>query len=71
MWISRFLSAISIALMVVFPPLLLLHWAMCRMWAKPCPNCGERWHTELVGEWQGEDWKCQTCGHYWEVPYGH
>lgn len=51
-------------------PLYPFFYILCRLEAKECPYCGEKWYTELVGEWDGEDWKCQTCGKYWQLPYG-
>lgn len=54
-------------------PLFLILWPPCfilsRLQAKPCPKCGERWFTTLTGEWDGEDWKCGRCNHYWNEPY--
>lgn len=50
-------------------PLWPLFYLLCRLQARPCPRCGEKWHTELVGEWDGEDWKCRKCGNIWIVPY--
>lgn len=45
-----------------FWPLL---WLSCRIGAARCPDCGSKWQTELMGEWDGEDWKCHNCGLYW------
>jgi hypothetical protein len=45
--------------------LLFVFWLSCRLGARRCPACGEDWHTELVGEWDGEDWRCGRCGHFW------
>jgi hypothetical protein len=42
-----------------------LVYLLDRLHAKPCPYCGERWYTELTCEWDGEDWKCRTCGNLW------
>lgn len=50
-------------------PLLIIHYFICRLKAKECPECGEKWCTELVGEWDCEMWECQKCKHYWEVGY--
>ena len=57
--------------------LILLDWLMLPFWpfayllarleAKPCSKCGEKWYTELTGEWDGEDWHCRTCGHHWTI----
>lgn len=44
-------------------------WLTCRFGAETCPNCGEKWFTELVGEWDGEDWKCSKCDQFWVMPY--
>lgn len=46
-----------------------LFWLMCRMQAEQCPRCASRWRTTLVGEWDGEQWGCDACGHWWETPY--
>jgi len=56
-------------LFALFLPFWPVFWLDCRVRAKVCPKCLEKWHTELVGEWDGEHWKCRSCGHYWEVPY--
>lgn len=45
--------------------LLLIFWFHCRLNARRCPACGEDWFTELVGEWDGEEWHCASCNHYW------
>lgn len=50
-------------------PLWPLAYVLSRLQAKPCPECGEKWYTELTGEWDGEDWHCRRCGHHWTVPY--
>lgn len=60
-WVFNVLFAILIL------PLLLPHWVVCRLTAKTCPQCGERWLTELVGEWAGEDWHCLSCNFFWTV----
>lgn len=62
----RIINAICFVLMLPFWP---LFWLLCRLEAKPCPQCASQWRTELVGEWDGEMWKCHACGHYWETPY--
>lgn len=49
--------------------LLFAFWISCRMSARQCPACGEKWLTELVGEWDGEDWHCASCSHYWNRKY--
>lgn len=54
---------------VLVSPILALNWLLCRLEAKRCPKCGEDWWTTLVGEWDGEMWKCVSCGHCWETPY--
>jgi hypothetical protein len=54
-------------LFVLFLPFWPVFYLMCRLKAKQCPHCGEKWYTELVGEWDGEDWHCRTCGGYWTV----
>lgn len=56
-------------LFVVCVPLWPVLYVACRLSAKTCPRCGERWFTELTGEWDGEMWECRRCGHYWETPY--
>ncbi len=58
---------LGLFLTVLFLPLWPVFYYWCRMTAKPCPKCGEDWYTELVGEWDGEHWKCHTCKHYWET----
>jgi uncharacterized Zn finger protein len=63
------MRVLQAVLFILFLPFIPLHWAMCRLSAKPCPKCGEKWMTELLGEWDGEMWGCRTCGHYWETPY--
>lgn len=44
------------------------HFIYCRIIAKPCPKCGERRLTELVGEWGDEAWHCAVCDYYWHSP---
>jgi len=61
------LRVLNVVLFVLFLPFWPLFWVMCRLQAKPCPACGEKWLTELVGEWDGEQWRCARCNHYWEV----
>ncbi len=63
--VRQFLFAV---LFVLTLPLLPLFYLMCRLEAKPCPQCGEHWHTELTGEWDGEDWRCNRCRHCWHLP---
>lgn len=58
---------INCGLFILFLPFLPLHWMLCRLFAKQCPNCKAKWWTELVGEWDGEMWTCHYCDHYWEV----
>lgn len=60
---------LQMLLFVLCLPLLPALYLYSRMHAKPCPKCGENWYTELVGEWDGEMWKCWNCKHYWELPY--
>jgi hypothetical protein len=61
------LMAVAWVLFLPFYPLFFLH---CRLIAKPCPKCGEKWATELTGEWDGdEDWHCANCDYCWGVPY--
>ena len=57
-WIGCFLFFLSL-------PLWPLFWLMCRLEARRCPRCDSKWHTELTGEWDGEDWSCHACGHHW------
>lgn len=52
-------------LVAVYITVCLTHWVMCRISAKRCPNCRSKWYTELVGEWQGEEWVCRRCRHWW------
>lgn len=63
----RLFNTIMLGLFLPFFP---AFWLACRLEAKRCPKCGESWHTSLVGEWGCEMWKCGTCRHYWELPYG-
>jgi hypothetical protein len=49
-------------LTVLFLPLWPLHWLLCRLKARRCPECGSKWRTELVGEWGDEQWQCHACG---------
>lgn len=53
-------------LFVLFIPFWPVFWLDCRLTARRCPRCDSKWRTELVGEWDGEEWKCHACGHYWE-----
>lgn len=62
-------SFLFAVLFVLTLPLLPLFYLMCRLEAQPCPKCGEEWHTELIGEWGEEDWRCARCRHTWTVPY--
>lgn len=62
MWIVRFLGALLLFLFLV--P---FTWTFCRLTACVCPRCSSKWRTELLGEWAGEQWKCRSCGKYWEV----
>lgn len=52
-------------LFLLILPFVPLFYVMCRVEAKPCPSCGDKWFTELVGDWDGEDWKCRSCGYFW------
>ena len=29
-----------------------------------CPGCGLS-NPELTGEWDGEEWTCRRCNHWW------
>ncbi len=51
-------------------PLSLFFWLPNRMFAQRCPNCASIWRTELIGEWDGEDWHCHRCGQFWTVKGG-
>lgn len=43
-----------------------IHFVYCRFTANPCPGCGERWFTEVVGEWDGvEERHCGKCNNFW------
>lgn len=59
---------VDILCLPVYLPICCLSYLVSRVEAKPCPKCGEKWYTELVGEWDGEQWKCRTCSHYWNMP---
>lgn len=63
--------AIYIAVGLVVGPVWLwsAFWLTCRLGAVRCPECGSKWQTELMGEWDGEDWKCHACEHAWVEPY--
>lgn len=65
----RLLKAVGFVCFVLFLPIYPIFWLTCRLTAQQCPECGSKWKTELVGEWDGEMWECHSCGHYWEVPY--
>lgn len=67
-WVLWLVYGVCWLLMTPFIPLFYL---MCRLEAKPCPACGEKWITELRGEWGCEMWFCRRCGRYWELPYGN
>lgn len=54
-------------LFLLYIPLVPFFFLLDRLQAKQCPYCGEGWYTELVGEWDGEDWKCHRCRQYWSV----
>lgn len=60
---------ISLVLFLVTLPLYPVFYLLCRLQAKPCPACDEDWYTELTGEWDGEDWHCMRCNHYWNEKY--
>lgn len=62
MWVTDVLFWLTLPLWPSF-------YLLSRLQAKPCPHCGEKWYTELCGEWGDEDWKCRSCGKYWSVPY--
>lgn len=59
-WFWRVVDLLSL-------PFTILFWPINRVFARRCPNCDSKWHTELIGEWQGEDWHCLACGHWWAV----
>jgi len=59
-WVNRLLMGATFPLQPLF-------WLLCRLEAKRCPRCGERWMTELIGEWDGEDWKCHRCTLVWTI----
>lgn len=61
-WLHRILFVLMLPLWPAF-------WLMCRIKARQCPRCSSKWRTELVGEWDGEFWKCHNCGCYWDTPY--
>lgn len=63
------IRVVNIVLFVLLLPLWPGLWLMCRLTAKRCPNCLSKWRTELVGEWDGEDWHCHACGQFWTAPY--
>lgn len=63
------IRCIMLVLTIVFLPLYPFFWVLCRLTAKPCPACGEKYFTSLQGEWTAEEWKCARCGHFWEVPF--
>jgi hypothetical protein len=50
------MRVLQAVLFVLFLPFLPLHWLICRLHAKPCPECGEKWLTELdwttAGRWK-------------------
>lgn len=66
---STLVLTLDLLLFALFIPFWPLFWLMCRLHAQVCPQCGSKWQTELMGEWQGEHWKCHNCQHSWEVPY--
>lgn len=61
------LRILDILLFPLFLPFWPLFWLMCRIEARRCPDCGSEWKTELVGEWDGEDWHCHACNNWWTV----
>jgi hypothetical protein len=66
----RLLQALVFApLFILFLPMWPVFWLYCRLAAEECPACGSKWQTELVGEWDGEMWKCHRCTHYWEIKF--
>lgn len=52
-------------LTILFFWILPFHWLMCRLTARRCPRCASKWQTELVGEWDGEEWVCHCCDWFW------
>jgi hypothetical protein len=63
----RALNILFGAMYILMLPFWPLFWLSCRLKAKRCPNCGSKWQTELVGEWDCEMWRCHNCTHYWET----
>lgn len=61
------IRALNAVLFVLLLPLWPALWLSCRLTAQRCPKCASKWHTELMGEWDGEDWHCHHCGHWWTV----
>ncbi len=56
---------LNLLLFFLYLPLAPGLWLYCRLTAQQCPNCKSKWRTELVGEWDGEDWHCHNCGQFW------
>ncbi len=56
-----------LVLWVLCLPLMPVFYLMCRLEAEQCPHCSESWYTELIGEWDGEQWRCMRCGKFWEI----
>jgi hypothetical protein len=61
-------NAVQAVLFVLMLPFYPLFWLLCRLEAQRCPGCGSKWQTELMGEWDGEDWHCHACGRWWQYP---
>ena len=59
-------AATAVGATVAIAIMLAAHWLSCRVTARRCPRCGSKWRTELVGEWDAEQWQCRRCGKYWE-----
>lgn len=44
----------------------IVDWAACRLTARPCPRCGEKWNTgEIERLDEGYQWECFDCGNVW------
>jgi hypothetical protein len=61
------LKVLNALLLILYLPMAPFLWLFCRLTAQRCPTCGSTWRTEMVGEWDGEDWKCHKCGQFWTV----
>ncbi len=68
--IDKAMCVISLLCSLILLPLWGPLWLICRLWARPCPNCQSRWSTELNGEWDGiEEWHCDRCGQWFDQTY--